>query len=138
MPYGFDNTCGIVKDSGLVPFVLLPFLHLFAMHLTLSTSFLISASVCLKIIDEQESFIRCVLDIPFGDRKWKDLVTLDTLHAYRGGLAPTPAARRLNAYSRRLKLSLPSVRFLLILTFIFLMFVLYPLHKWKQGGKGLW
>ena len=58
------------------------------------------ASVCLIITDEHEAFIRRVLKIPFEQRKCKDLITLDMLHAYCGGPEPTPAARRLNTYSR--------------------------------------
>ena len=44
-----------------------------------------------------------MLEIPFDKRKCKDLITLDTLHAYCGGPEPTPATRRLNTYSRRCK-----------------------------------
>ena len=31
MPHGFDNTWGIVKDTGLAPFALSLFLHLFVL-----------------------------------------------------------------------------------------------------------
>ena len=121
MPHGFDNTWGIVKDLGLVPSTLLSFIHLFAKYLTLSVSFFFSTSICPQITDEQEAFIRRVLEIPFGERKWKDLVTLDTSHTYCDGPVPTLQ---------------PVVCFLLILTFTFLTSILYPLQKWKQGGKG--
>ena len=40
MPHGFDNTWGIVKDSGLVLSAFLPFLYLFDMYLTSSVSLL--------------------------------------------------------------------------------------------------
>ena len=62
----------------------------FVMYLTPS---LFSTQACPQISDEQEGFIRCVLEIPFKQRKWKDLVTLDTLHAFCGGPEPTPIAR---------------------------------------------
>ena len=39
MPHGFDNTWGIVNDSGLIPSALSPSLYLFAKCLTLSTFF---------------------------------------------------------------------------------------------------
>ena len=32
MPHGFDNTWGIVKDTGLAPFALTLFLHLFVLN----------------------------------------------------------------------------------------------------------
>ena len=44
-----------------------------------------------------------MLDIPFEGRRWKDIVTLDTLHAYCGGPKPMLAARRLKDYSCRRK-----------------------------------
>ena len=61
--------------------------------------YLFSASVCSRITDEQEAFIRQVLDIPFDERRCKELITLDTQHAYYGGPEPMPTTRRLNAYS---------------------------------------
>ncbi|XP_030933418.1 uncharacterized protein LOC115959226 [Quercus lobata] len=76
MPYGFDNTWGIIKDSAIVR---------------------------PPITDEQEAFIHRVLKIPFNEWKCRGLITLDTLHAYSGGLVPMPEARRLNTYSRRHK-----------------------------------
>lgn len=78
-------------------------LLVFVMYLTLLL-FLLSAQVHLQITDEQESFIRWVLEIPFEQRKWKDLVTLDTFHAFCGGLVPTPIARQLHVYTRCCKL----------------------------------
>lgn len=55
-----------------------------------------SASVCLSITDEQEAFIRRVLDIPFDEKRCKNLIMLDTLHAYCSGPVLTPKAHRLN------------------------------------------
>uniref|UniRef100_A0A7N2MDM9 Uncharacterized protein n=1 Tax=Quercus lobata TaxID=97700 RepID=A0A7N2MDM9_QUELO len=53
-------------------------------------------SVRPHIIDKQEAFIRQVIEIPLDKRKCRDLITLDTLHAYCSGPEPTPIARRLN------------------------------------------
>ena len=55
------------------------------------------------IIDEQEAFIRRVLEVPFEQQKCRDLITLDTLHLYCGGLKPTVEAYRLDEFSRRCK-----------------------------------
>ena len=63
--------------------------------------FSISASIRPSIIEEQEAFIHRVLEIPFEECKCRDLITLNTLHAYCGGLKPTLAACRLNDYSHR-------------------------------------
>ena len=41
-----------------------------------------------------------MLKIPFDERKCRDLITLDTLHAYYSGPVPTLVARKLNTYSR--------------------------------------
>lgn len=62
-------------------------------------------SACVRplIIDEQEAFIHRVLEIPIDERRCRDLITLDTLHAYCGGFEPMLAYHRLNAYSRRRK-----------------------------------
>ena len=62
-------------------------------------TFLFSASVCPRIIGEQEDFIRHVTDIPLDERKCRDLITLDTLHAYCVGPERTLEACHLNAYS---------------------------------------
>ena len=43
--------------------------------------------------------------IPLGQRKWKDLVTLETFHAFCGGPEPTVEARWLDAYACRCKFS---------------------------------
>ena len=59
-----------------------------------------SASTPPHITDEQEEFIRRVLDIPLEQRRCRDLITLDTLHLYCGGPEPTPEARRLDKLGR--------------------------------------
>ena len=90
----------------------------------MSSSFLVSASVRPSITGEQEAFIQQVLEIPFEKHKCRDLITLDTLHAYCGGLVPTPAARKLNSYSRRREYHLftPVAFFLFFLFFYFFLF----------------
>ena len=98
MPHGFDNTWGIVKDSSLVLSTSSLFLCLFVVF-DVVCFYLFSASVCSRITDEQKAFIRQVLDIPFDERRCKELITLDTLHAYCGGPEPMPTTHRLNAYS---------------------------------------
>ena len=98
MPHGFDNTWGIVKDSSLVLSASSLFLCLFVVF-NVVCFYLFSASVCSRITDEQEAFIRQVLDIPFDERRCKELITLDTQHAYYGGPELMPTTRRLNAYS---------------------------------------
>ena len=65
---------------------------------------LFSASVRPRISNVQEAFIRRVLEIPFDEQRCRDLITLNSLHAYCKGLESTPATRRLHAYSRRRKL----------------------------------
>ena len=69
------------------------------------SSFLSSASARPRITDEQEAFIRRVLKISFKEQR--DLITLNTLHAYCEGPEPMPIACRLNEYSRRRKFSFP-------------------------------
>ena len=76
-----------------------------------------SASVRPHILDEQEAFIRQVTKIPLDQRKCQDLITLDTLHAYCGGLESTPVVRKLNAYSHRRKYPLISpINFLFVVS----------------------
>ena len=43
------------------------------------------------------------MEIPLDQRKCKDLVTLDTIHAFCGGPMPTPETCRLQAYTHRRK-----------------------------------
>ena len=69
----------------------------------MSSSFIISTCVRPSITGEQEAFIQQVLEIPFEKRKYRDLITLDTLHAYCGDPVPTSVACRLNSYSRHHK-----------------------------------
>ena len=98
---GFDNTWGIVRESSVLSVFIFTIPSAFVMYLT--SPFLFSAQVRPQISDEQEVFIHHVLEIPFEQRKWKDLVTLDTLHAFYAGPEPTTVARRLHAFSRRRK-----------------------------------
>ena len=92
------------------------------------------ASVRPRIIDEYEAFIRRVLEIPFDERKCRDLITLDMLHAYCGGLEPMPAVCKLNTYSCRRK-SLLFCFFLPVVFFLFayLTSVSYPSQKWRAS-----
>ena len=101
MPNGFDNTWGIIKDSGLILSMFSLLLSTFSSVLMSSSFFFISASIRPSISNEQEAFIQRVIKIPFEQHKCRDLITLDTLHAYCGGPKPTLAARRINTYSRR-------------------------------------
>ena len=64
---------------------------------------LFSTSTHPHITVEQEEFIHRVLDIPFEQRKCRDLITFDTLHLYCGGTESMPEARRLDEYCRRRK-----------------------------------
>jgi len=100
--------------------------------------FTFSDSICPRIIDEQEAFIRRVLKIPFNKRKCKDLITLGTLHAYCGGPVPMPTARKINIYSHRCKfLFLCLLLGVILFLFAYLTSVSYPLQKWRQRGKEL-
>ena len=59
--------------------------------------------------EKLESFLDCVWVIPFDQRKWKDFVMLDSLHAFCGGLEPTVEAWRLDTYAHRCKFLLPTL-----------------------------
>lgn len=48
----------------------------------------------MAISEEEEDFLQCILAIPFGERSWKKLVTLNSLHAFCGGLVPMDEAGR--------------------------------------------
>ena len=72
-----------------------------------------SASIRPHITEEREDFIRRVIEIPLDQRKCRDLITLDTLHAYCGGPMPTTEAHGLNNYSRSRKLSILSLHIFL-------------------------
>ena len=106
-------------------------LYLFVKYLT--SSFLFSANVCPCITDEHEAFIHQVLEIPFEERKCRDLITLDTLHAYCGVPEPMPATRRLNSYSHRHKF-FPHYLFLSVVSLqsLCLTPAIFPLQKWRQ------
>ena len=96
MPHGFDNSQGIVKDSGFVPSTCLLFSLFICLKFFNVIHFsLFSTSVHPRISEEQEAFIHRVLKIPFDERRCRDLITLDSLHAYCGGLELTPTAHRL-------------------------------------------
>ena len=56
------------------------------------------------ISEEQKAFILRVTEIPLEERRCRDLITPNALHAYCGGPAPTEEARRLNNLSRQRKL----------------------------------
>ena len=107
MPDRFDNTWGIVKESGesLVSLFVAPSAQI--VYLTFC-SFGFSAEVCPEITNEQENFFKRFWAIPLEERKWKDLVTLNTLYAYCGGLEPTPEAQWLHASSCHRKSLCPS------------------------------
>ena len=62
MPHDFDNTWGIVKDSGLMPFTFTFFLYLIVLMSNVICFFLLQL-VFVCITDEQETFIRQVLEI---------------------------------------------------------------------------
>ena len=103
MPHGFDNTWAYVKDSGWPR--LLFSVYLFQISNIACLSFL-SASVRSHITGKQEDFIRKVTEILMDEWKCRDLITLNTLHAYCRGPEPTQEARRLNAYSGQKLLTL--------------------------------
>ena len=89
IPNEFDNMWGIIKESGES----LAFVSVITLFPSLTLCFsCFSASVHLDITDKQEDFLGKVRAIPLEERKLKDLLTLDTLHAFYGGLEPTPIA----------------------------------------------
>ena len=61
-----------------------------------------------------------MLKIPFDERKCRELITLDTLHAYCGGLVPMPIAHKLNTYSQWRKFLFLSFFLPVVLIFVFL------------------
>ena len=98
MPHGyFDNTWAFVRDSGQSR---QPCSFHFLSDVTNNILFS-SAYTRPRITDEQEEFIRRVLEIPLEERKCRDLITLDTIHLYCGGPEPSTEARRLEEFSRR-------------------------------------
>ena len=101
MPDRFDNTWRIVRESSVSSVFIFTILSAFVIYLTFL--FLFSTQVRPQISDEHKVFIHRVLEIPFEQRKWKDLVTLDTLHAFCGGPEPMTVARRLHAFFCRRK-----------------------------------
>lgn len=67
----------------------------------------ISGQACLTISEEQEDFLQHILTIPLEEGSWKNLVTLDSLHAFCGGLIMTYKARHLDGQSRLHKFFFP-------------------------------
>ena len=67
--------------------------------LTLFLFFFFSAHSRPHITDEQEEFIRRVLEIPLEERKCRDLITLDSIHLYCEGPEPSAEARKLDEFS---------------------------------------
>ena len=77
------------------------FLLFFEVTLLTFLLFFLSAYTRPHITDEQEEFIRRVLEIPLEERKCRDLITLDISHLYCGGPEPSAEARKLEEFSRR-------------------------------------
>nr|XP_023909184.1 uncharacterized protein LOC112020852 isoform X2 [Quercus suber] len=102
IPHGcFDNTWGFVKESGFSRHPLSPsVIYIFIFEKILTQPSFFSAFARPSITDEQEDFIRRLLEIPIGERSCRDLITLDTLYTYCGGPEPTPEARRLEDFAR--------------------------------------
>ena len=48
------------------------------------------------ISEKEEDFLQSIPAIPLGERSWKKLVKLDSLHAFCGGPPPTNEAKRLD------------------------------------------
>ena len=63
------------------------------------------------ILPKQQAFLERVFEIPFKERSWKRLVTLDTFHAFSGGPIPSKKARQLDRISRVRKYSSSSPSF---------------------------
>ena len=59
----------------------------------------------MTISEEEEDFLQCILAIPFGERSWKKLVTLNSLHAFCGGLVPMDEVGRLDTQTHLCKFS---------------------------------
>ena len=79
-----------------------------------------------------------MLKIPFDEKKCRDLITLDTLHAYYGGPMLTSVARKLNTYSRRHKFLFPSFFLPLFLIFVCLSIIrLLPLVEMEVVSYGV-
>ena len=112
-----------------------------------------SVSIRPHITEEQEDLIRRVTEIPLDQRKYRDHITLDTLHAYSGDPMPTSEARCLNNYFCSHKLPILSLlifssaclmpSLVLILICVFVEMVVAKLrvqirttaaHK-KEGGR---
>ena len=105
-------TCptGLITHGGLSRSLvsLRLFVSLLCLVLYLTQSFRFLASIRPEITDEQENFLWKVWAIPLEERKWKDLVTHDTLHTFYSGPEQTLIAQRLHASSQRCKFPYPS------------------------------
>ena len=102
MPRGyFDNMWAFVRELGWTRQLLFCLFYFDASNSV--HFFLILASAHPHISDEQEEFIQRVLEIPLEQRKCRDLITLDTIHLYCGGLELTLEARKLGKYFCRRK-----------------------------------
>ena len=58
------------------------------------------------ISEEEKDFLQRILAIPFRERSWKKLVTLNDLHAFCGGPVLMDEARRLDTQTNLRKFSL--------------------------------
>ena len=92
MPDGFATPGGLLRSLVSCQFMFPQIAYVLYLTLVFFFFFFFSLHPSKIIIDEQASFLRKVWDIPFEERKWKDLVTLDTLHAFCGGLELMPVA----------------------------------------------
>ena len=103
MPHGyFDNTWAFVRDSGKSRQPCsFRFLSDVTNNILFFSFFFFLAYTHPHITDEQEEFIRRVLEILLEERKCRDLITLDTIHLYCGGPEPSTEAWRLEEFSRR-------------------------------------
>ena len=103
MPHGyFDNTWAFVRDSGQSHQPCsFRFLGDVTNNILPLSFFFLSTYTRPQITDEQEEFIRRVLEIPLEEHKCRDLITLDTIHLYCGGSELSTEARRLEEFSCR-------------------------------------
>lgn len=66
-----------------------------------------STQARLMISEEQEDFLQRILTIPLVKRSWKNLVTLDSLHAFYGGPISMDKAKHLDSQAHLHKLFFP-------------------------------
>ena len=131
---GFDKTWGIAKESGESSVSFPCCLVGFIMYLTLCLFFLffffssIGPSWNNWWVGE---LLKKVWEIPLEQQKWKDLVTLDTLHAFCRGPELTPIAWRLHASSRRCKSHCLSITLL----YLSIHFLTHPVTFSRDGYR---